>query len=63
LKKQHKAKHLRVENTYLSSAMFLSSLKNYMHMECLLGLRSGAAFEERKLIINYAVKLFLKSHS
>lgn len=62
LKKQNQLKNLKVENTKLSASMFLSGLKNYVHMECMLGLRATPTLEERKEVINYSIRLFLKSH-
>ena len=62
LKSQHETNKLNVENAYLSAAMFLSSLKSYVHMESLLSLRKTCSVEERDKIIDYSIKLFLKAH-
>ena len=62
LHNQAAADRLVVENAHLSAAMFLSMVKNYIHMESMLGLRRNCQPEEREKVIDYAIRLFLKAH-
>lgn len=63
LKKLDDEKKLLVENPAISAAIFLNSLKGQPHMQCLLGMRKSVTAEERKEIIDYAVRHFIKAHS
>lgn len=54
---------LRVPDALRSADMFLSALKGYAHVQCLLGLRKTVSAKEQKKTVQYVVKLFLKAHA
>lgn len=62
LVQQHKAKKLWVPEPELAADMFLSMIKGYVHLKCLLGITKNPSKKQMRERVQYAVAFFLKAH-
>lgn len=53
---------LHIEDVDFSAGTFLSILKGYTHMRCLLGLQKDISPDEQKTIVRRTVQIFLNGH-
>ncbi len=58
-----RAKLLIIPDAVASAGLFFSALKGRHHLECLLGIQDGLTPHEQKVIVDYAVTMFLKAHA
>lgn len=59
---QHQKKKLRVPDPELAADMFLSMIKGYVHLKCLLGIAKSPTRKQMRARVEYAVDFFLKAH-
>lgn len=59
---QHQQKKLRVPDPELAADMFLSMIKGYIHLKCLLGIAKNPSKKQMRERVEYAVDFFLKAH-
>ena len=57
-----KQKRLTVADPGLSADMFLSMIRGYAHLQCLLGVRKPLSKKEMGARVAYAVSLFMRAH-